>query len=52
MYMILENVQNILKKFDKMSDDFENNEYNLQRYARMVKQVDTKDFQISSNAII
>ena len=29
MYMILENVQNILKKFDKTSDDFENNEYNL-----------------------
>ena len=30
MYVILENVQNIFKKFDEMLDDFENDEYNLQ----------------------
>ena len=35
-----------------MADDFENDEYNLQIDARMVKLVDTKDFEISSNAII
>ena len=45
MYLILEDGQNILKKFDKMSDDFENNEYNLQRYARMMKSVNMKDLK-------
>ena len=45
MYMILEDAQNIFKKFDETLDDFENDEYNLQIDARMVKLADTKDLK-------